>query len=140
MPRTSRTKTAKSRNSRQQGPRNGDSRKRQSPATPQPAPKRTRRTTTTVAPDDPRPLTTADIPAIVNAVLDARHGQPPVERDVPPAPSPDQSADVVAIPGNQTATGNAGVSTSTNQATSEEPSDFGKLFCCVCTQLRNSRD
>ena len=49
------------------------SRKCQLPAKVQLAPKQTRRTSPMLTSDNPRPLTTADIPTIVNAVLDTCH-------------------------------------------------------------------
>jgi len=58
---------------------NGLSRKCQPLATAQPAPRQPRRTPSSHTPDEenqPRPSTTADIPKIVNAVLEARHNHP----------------------------------------------------------------
>jgi len=81
------------------------SRKHQLPAKVQPAPKWTRRMLPTLTSDGPRPLTTVDIPTIVNTILDTRHNQPPghqppVTRDDPSALGPDLSAAAAATLGN----------------------------------------
>jgi len=104
------------------------SRKCQLPTKAQFASKQTRRTSPTLTSDEPRPLTTADIPTIVNAVLDARHHQPPVAHDDPPAPGPDHAAAAAALLVTKLSKGWPVMLESTSQTTSEDPSDFIKLL------------
>lgn len=109
------------------GPGSGAPQKRQAPASA-PNPKRTRRTADTDVPEEQnqsRPLTTADIPTIVNAVLQGRNNYPPTTSDELSASDPAQPAN--DAPGNPTTAVNTGAPASAGQTYSEDTSDFGPV-------------
>ena len=118
------------------GARRG-SRKRPTPADvqpPEPTAKRTRRTASTsratrVPSDDnqPRPLTTADIPTIVSAVLEARDNQTSTGASAT-RDAHSSSDDPVATSGDPAAVSvNNGAPISPVQAPSEGTPEFGKF-------------
>ena len=108
-------------------------RKRQSSANAQPTsnPKRPKRMSSSRVHEkenQPRPLTTADIPIIVNAVLGARRNQPTLTRDDLSASGPDRPAAVTpGVPTPAAISTGALTSPSQTPSESEDSPDFGKL-------------